>query len=371
MADAVNIVPPTSSPRVKTVDLATAIDPRVMAGVEIIRNVKNRRLPSFLPYLIWEYGLTNIEQYLANPYVLLDEGRLWQIERDTHAAVERALGWLEYTADIVEAPKRRSWWNSFQLNLSSLPAVDDPDLEAIEAVTNLSTPYRSDFRRGVSGYDVGAIEADWSRLDYSLLDRESGVRLHDGGPLWSFGRVHEVDHLLTEAEGTAIGNWVDPGADGLTWDSAVVAWENASFPWETDGLVARKQIMALSFLNKSAHVVLRDSGGSVIGYRRAICIRACTQQSGGPYKFAGLPYMPSANPSTTIIEARTDFGNAAGRDVASLSLLINGELAEGIPPGRDWIEPEDISGGTEIAVAPVSFTARQTVREHIKFRLRF
>lgn len=327
--------------------------------------------PSALPYLVYEYGLGSLTPYVPNLYNLIDEGVAWERLRGTPAALAMGLGWIGYIASLEEEETSRAWWNSYQLRFPALPAADDPDLDRIEGIAGLSTPERSQLRRGVFQYDVGPAVADATRLDQSLLETESGARLHSDGPLWSFGRTHELDHVLSEAEGTALGIWIDPAGDGLAWDEAAVAWENANFAWEADGIAVRKQIMALSFLGRTAHVALKNDQGAVLGYRRALCIRACVQQAGGPYVFAGLGYMPSPIPDVVLIEARTAFGDAAGSAVATVSIILDGVVAEGVPAGRPWLAPDELAGGTEIASAALAFTARPTVREHIKFRLRF
>ena len=204
-----SLLPPRASTTfLREFEQATNYGPRIAAGIDLIRDIKRRRLPGFLPFLLYEFGLIELTPYVLNPYILLDEGRAWQIERDTFAAVYRALGWVASPALIEEAPKHRKWWNSFQLRLENLPVSDLVDLERIEKVTGLSKPFRSDFRRGVHVYDAPALETDAGKLDGMLLEHESGVRVRAGGPLWSLGRIHEIVHELTEAEGTALGIWV-------------------------------------------------------------------------------------------------------------------------------------------------------------------
>lgn len=221
-----SLLPPRNSTAfMRAMEQAIAYEPRVQEGVDFIRDIKGRQLPGWLPFLLYEYGLIELTNYVPNAYTLLTEGRQWQIERDTFAAVYRGLGWVSAPALIVEAKSSRVWWNNFQLNLESIPASDSPDLERIEKITSLSSPLRSDFRRGVSGYDAPAFEADATRLDSTLLDDDSGVFMRSGGPKWSFGRVFEAAHTLTEAEGTAVGIWLPPVTEAdYVADMVDIAW---------------------------------------------------------------------------------------------------------------------------------------------------
>lgn len=205
-----SILPPrTSTPFLREYEQAIAYDPRVANQVDTIRDIKGRQLPGWLEYLLYEYGLLELTAFVPNAYTLLSEGRQWQIERDTFAAVARGLGWVGAPATIVEAKTVNFWWNNFQLYLYALPAADYPTLDRIEGIAKLSSPFHSDFRRGVQGYDAPALTADDTKLDGSMLDDDSGVRLRTGGPKWSFGRAYEFDHLLTEAEGVSVGIWLE------------------------------------------------------------------------------------------------------------------------------------------------------------------
>ncbi len=639
-----SLLPPNGTPFLRAFEAAVAFEPRLEGGVDLIPDIKGRHLPTWLKFLLYDYGLIELTNYVPNAYTLLGEGRPWQIERDTFAAVARGLGWLSVTGQIDEAPSRRNWWNSFQLFLSALPPADAPDLDRIEGVVRLSKPFRSDFRRGVYGYDAPAFEGDATRLDHSLLDRESGVRLRANGPLWSFGRPHELTHILDEDEGTELGIWIehiinqgyrldfiagtafvddvastiaaatdftrassklaetlsgswtrfspdvmaitnkglslepeatrlsafwlddnpldddaealviatavaDPlggtqaiqlefsntarhfyvPADGLlpeteyavsffarkvsltgslagagdgllvdiasqlvsgqwvrvkatfttpadldgqwldlslyapgavlrvdlfgfqieagavvtspiegnlingtraadelilhlteegtsdmmatfddgstqgllglsgdtlidpstlnrtyvqlignlevgTWDSMTFPWESADFPWNGDAVTTRAITLAGFFASPergAAYFRLKDAESNVIGYRRARAMRQVTPSYGGAFTFAGSGYEADDAGVSVFIEAMTDAGNGVGETVGSAEVVIDGDLAPGVPEGRLWLAPGELTGGTAIGPVALSLPLRATVRERLKLMLRF
>lgn len=634
--------PPRSTSRfLLAYEQALAYEPRVGSGVTAIRDAKGRRLPTWLQFLLYEYGLIELTPYVPNFYTLLDEGRAWQIDRDTFAAVLRGLGWVSAQGSIVEAPSRRNWWNSFQVNLNDLPPADSPNLSRIEKIVELSAPFRSDFRRGVNGYDIGAGEGDYTKLDASILDRESGVRLTPSGALWSFGRVTEWAHELTEAEGTALGNWlahaslssflvdfengtaivddlpvdlddvvefsrgtskwhsdvaghwqefgvneiarldsgvlIEPAADRLTqfapelnplddataatviligvddpfggdqairvmfegdagrtllvpadglqpdtvysvsffarlissigylppggdagfqsffsqltanewvrveglpfttddiagqwldltlaasgatvvidlfgfqveegpkvtspipgpdltghrdedllslglpdglnnvvvtfgdgtgqsflgvegpfeiradilnrplianvanassttWKSMAFPWTEANFPWASDAVVQRQITLAHWFEGRGAYLALKNDAGQVIGYRRARAVRQVLPDYNGPFAVLSATYAPTQSGRSVIVEAMTDAGNGAGQIARSIEIVIGGTLLSGIPPGRLWLDPDELVGGVSIASKTVNIPLRATVRERLKLLLRF
>jgi hypothetical protein len=346
-----------------------AYEPRVASAIELIPNVKGRELLPFMRFLLWEYGLIEIVAYLPNPYVLMAAGRDWQIERDTFAAVTRALGWVEQPGSIVEAALRRKWWNSFQLNLAAVPPNDGLALNRIEIVTRLSKPFRSDLRRVVSGYDAPALEADEIRLDGGRADSDSGVRLLPSGPLWSFGSPLEVEHLWTEVEGALVDNWLAP-SDGITWEDLSIPWTDANFAWNADPASQRRNVLANWFDERPCYAVLRDADG-VVGYRRCKIAGPVSQNYEGFYRFGSLTYSINQNGGRAYAEALTEFGDGAGRTATTVGLAFNVERAVGVKPGRLWLAADDVVSADEVATTAVSLPMRSTVRHHIKFLLRF
>jgi hypothetical protein len=344
----------------------------VTAPINAIRGTKLvTPPPSFLPFLVYEYGLDELRPYVPNLYELIDQGIDWQRIRGTHAAVAMGLGFINYTASIEEALARRIFWNSFQLRFPTLPPNDNPDLDRIDGIATLSVPKRSVFRRGVHYYDVGPLVADGgTRLDGSRLEAESGVRLRENGPLWSFGRPTETSSLLTEAEGTLIGNWLATIESGLTWEDMTYPWDEADFPWTADGIEARAALLAAWFADREGYVVLRGADG-VIGYRRLRAAHTVEPDSAGAYKVANIRYRPQLAGRRVYLAALTGFGDGAGQVATSASLAFNLVRAGGVPPGRLWLEPDEVVSADEIATTTVNIPLRPTVREDIKFLLRF
>lgn len=327
---------------------------------------------SFLPYLIWEYGLGELTPYVPNLYDLIQEGIAWQRVRGTFDAVQRGLAWIDYTAAVEEAWHGRAWWNSYQLRFSALPRNDDPDLERIEAIATLSVPKRSQLRRGVFQYDVEAGVADWSRYDGAMFDTSSGVKATPAGTLWSFGRTREINRVLTETEGVALGNWIAPIEDeNLLWVDMQFPWVTATFPWAASATQQRQTLMASFFPSRAIYAALKDVGGNVIGYRRARANHAVNMSLGGRYRVGGVDYSASPGGRAVYIEAMTDFEDADGIEAHEISLIVQPLVAAAVPPGRLWLNPSELSGGVEIMKQAVTIPLRKTVREQLKFLVRF
>jgi hypothetical protein len=369
---------PAQSTELFEVTLEASIEPRwsVLSGsADAIRGSKLvSPPPSFLPFLIYEYGLGELTPYVPNPYTLIVErqGVDWQRVRGTPEAVARGLAWLGHTGTLEDAWHGRAFWNSTQLRLDALPAADDPDLERIEGVTRLSLPLRSHLRRVVRTYDVGAVEADYSRLDSSMLDHESGTVVTQAGTVWSFGRTTEIDHTLTEDEGTAIGNWVAPVGDaGLRWSTMQYPWVTATFRWADNPATQRRTLMAAWFPARSLYLTFRDAEGDVIGHRFCRANRAVRESASGTYLLAGVSYRAEVGGARVYIEAMTDFDDAFDVVAASVEITVGATLADGVMPGKLWLSPAELSGGHPIAETPVSLPLRRTVRERVKIILRF
>ena len=372
MTDLPSLLPPNSKPFSRAFEQAAAPGPRISYAADAVANIKGQALPAFLMFLLWEYGLAELTPYVPDPYQLLREGRQWQIERDTFAAVARGLGWLGLTGAVHEAASVRNFWNSFQIYLDQLPPADAPDLDRIDQIATKSTPFEVTFRRGVHGYDAGAVVADGARLDNAMLDFESGWRLRPGGPLWSFGSPYEAAHVLTAVEGAAAGHWLAPvaGQDSLSWAELNIAWQDANFAWASDAAEARRVTLATAYSGLPAYLALYRADYTVALYRRARAVRAVAAATGGRYSVGGVAYQPAAGGDQVYIEAMTGFGDPPVA-IAHTAFILAPTLAAGVPPGKLTLAAGELSGGTAIAAADTALTLRPTVRQQFKTLLRF
>lgn len=329
------------------------------------------RPASFLPFIVYEYGLHLLRPFVPNLESLIIEGVAWERVRGTPQAIELGLRWVGYTATILSHKPNRAYWNSFQLYFGSMPRYDAPDLSQIEGIVGLSVPARSKFRRGVFGYDATALVLDGGRLDDSLLDFESGVTFSKGNTLWSFGRLTEVPHTLTDVEGMAIGNWIDPAGDDSTpWVTMDYPWLTAEVQWSANAALQRAVIMAAFFRGKDTYMEFLDQAGGTIGFRRCK-VSQVRSAPGGSYTFAGATYASSNSGDAVYFEARTDFADAEGVTASAVRLVLEPVLAAGIPVARLWLKAGDVVSGQRFAQKSISLDMRKTVRQQVKTLLRF
>ena len=97
--------------------------PILMPGVESLRGFKFNPPDPIIPYLIAEYGLNEIADYLPDLRAVLREGVAWQRLIGTPAAIHKALRWINHDGDIEEFPAtaRKWWW--FQVHLPFEPTT--------------------------------------------------------------------------------------------------------------------------------------------------------------------------------------------------------------------------------------------------------
>ncbi|MGE8942703.1 phage tail protein [Leptospira interrogans] len=364
------LLPPASTPLERAFAQSTDVHAHTFDAVSSMRGIKIiNPPPSFLPFLIYEYGLGELTPYVPNLYELINEGIRWQRVRGTPSAVAKALDWVGYEATIEEFPTRRRHWNWFMLAMDRVRDQEVPDLARIEGVSGLSVPLRSVFWRGFHGYDVRAV--DWSHRKWSraLWSTYSGVRIPGGQAKWSYGRTYDLDHALTETELEALGVWIEPTGDSLGWG----AFPWPSVPWADPDGTARSVVMLENTEIGPTWVVFKDADGEVIGYRRA---RAATQvipHANGVYRVAGTKFAPAVSGATRLyVEALTGFGDGFGATAASAGIILSGEPAPGFASGALWLPPDGLETiSPVVAERPVNIEFGRTVRERVRTLIRF
>jgi len=335
-----------------------------MRGIKIVNPP-----PSFLPFLVYEYGLGELTPYVPNLYDLINEGIRWQRVRGTPAAVAKALEFVGYAAEIEEFPTRRRHWNWFMLALDRVRDAEEPDLARIEGITGLSVAVRSVFWRGFRGYDVRA--ADWSHRKWSgaLWSTYSGVRIPGGNAKWSFGRTYDLAHDMTQTELESLGVWIEPTGEPLGWG----AFPWPSVPWADPDGTARSVVMLENVPAGPAWVVFKDEDGEVIGYRRARARHQVVPALNGRYQVGNDRFEPVASGATRLyVEALTGFGDGYGATAASAGVILGAEPVDPYPPGALWVPAGGLDiDGPIIAERPVDIEFGRTVRERVRTLLRF
>lgn len=364
-----DLLPSNATAFERAASLSLDVSARVGLGVDAIRLAKLVSIPdSFVPFLIYEYGLGPVSAFVPDQRFLLTSGIAWQRVRGTPEAVARALDWLGYAGSVEEARATRRRWHLFGLALDRVRDAEVPDLEAIEGVVALSVAVRSHFFRAHAGYDVREMEWSGRRWGGTRWSGSSGARLRDGGAKWSFGRAYDFALAPSQADLTALGAWIPSTGTGiLGWGSFTWAGAGAT-TWIGGDAQTRLRLICQALVSRPLFFCFRTAGGAVIGYRRARVLGIVAPTGGGAYQVGAQRYAPA--PATGVrvyAEAMTDFGDGDGQTAASVSLVFDAAPADVAAPGRLWIAPGGLTGGTEVMSRPVSIPFGKTVRERVRF----
>lgn len=164
--------------------------PDLSPAIVTLRGFKFDPPDVIVPYLVREYGLTEIEDYLPDFRTVLAEGIIWQRLRGTPAALHRALGWIGHDGVIEEtSPRRFKWW-WFQVHLPD-PRRSSAFVTPMIGLAKASKPLRSEFARVTAGYDKRGFILDTHKLNGgALLNSWSGVRRAAGEPVLSLRWRH-------------------------------------------------------------------------------------------------------------------------------------------------------------------------------------
>jgi len=373
--DRLHLLPPSSTPFEKA--LAETLDPTpdVAPGIVELHSFKlDTPQPSILPWLVVEYGLGTISQYLPDLASVIEYGLRWQRVKGTPQGIAEALSWVGYAFDAVyEYPTRRTRWHLYELEMDR-HRDSEGDLGTIEAVVRLSDPVRSEFFRAYHGYNVREVDWGHTRWGHAIWGDVSGVRLHPDGAKWSYGRTFEPPngrHELTQAELEAAGAWVPSVEDGgIKWGA--FPWTTPGLSWVSAGAETRFNVIATTLLAKACWIGIYRQDGTAIGFRKARVFRAVAPQFGGYYRAGSATYIASAPAGSSIyVEALTNFGEGDGETAHSWSITLGGSPPPGTKSGKMWLAGNAITGGSVVggfAISPALFgkTSRERFRTILK-----
>ncbi len=159
--------------------------PEISLGIVELRGFKFHPIDKVIPYLVSEYGLSEIAEYLPELRTVISDGIKWQRLIGTPAAIHKALGWINHDGDIEEFPAKASKWWWFQVHLP----FEVSNTDFVRPVTHLvkaSKPLRSEFARVTAGHDVRAFRLNKHRLNGDAgLNNWSGIKRSDDEPVLS------------------------------------------------------------------------------------------------------------------------------------------------------------------------------------------
>lgn len=200
MAERIALLPSNATALEKAFSEALDRTPELSPGIVELRGFKFHPVDSVIPYLVVEYGLTEIAEYLPNLRDVIREGIQWQRMIGTPAAIHKALGWLRHDGDIEEFPAKAAKWWWFQVHLPFEPR-NTSFVAPMTQLVKASKPVRSEFARVTAGWDVRAFRLNKHRLNGDAgLNNWSGKRVIPDGPVVSL-RVNRKSQIFIPTGG--------------------------------------------------------------------------------------------------------------------------------------------------------------------------
>lgn len=367
-----HLLPKNSTPFERAVSEALDRTDEMSPGIHELRSFKLETPgPTILPWLVYEYGLGEISPYLPDEASVISYGLRWERLKGTPEGVSEAFTWVGYAFSyLYEAPPRRTRWHLFELEIDRF-RDNEADLDTLEDVGRLSQPARSEFWRGYFEHNVREHDWSYSRWGDGIWGDVSGVRLHDGGVKWSFGRTHEPPagvHNLTEEELTAAGSWVAAPEEGASIGWGDFPWTTEGLKWVSDAAATRSNLIITALTAQTCWIGIYRADDSPIGFRKARIFCAAVPTFGGYYQAGLNSYIAASSGSKLYVEALTDFGEGDQETAVSWSITIGGELPVNAPAGTRWLPGSTLAGGSIIGgfdiAEPTTFgkTSRERFR---------
>jgi P2-related tail formation protein len=181
-----SLLPPNATNFEKVLENATKFG----ADASLLNGFKFKENQQIVNYLIWEYNLNDVLEYIKNGTNFIADGLVFQRTRGTRVAINIAANWAGLDAiDIYEEGPSAgggpsSHFYEFQIGVKDRQF--DFDIELLKNVIGLAKPVRSRLSRVYNNvYDIRYFELDGSSFG-DILSDNSGVKLHD--LTLSFGR---------------------------------------------------------------------------------------------------------------------------------------------------------------------------------------
>ena len=198
-----SMLPSNASPYEIAAAASTDTLTKLGANADLIARFKSVPNDPVLPFLIWEYGLGEIQQYLIDPRAVIREGVKWQRLRGTPAALRMAFSWIGQEVEIEE--DSGAHWATYQLGLPQI--ATEEEVRRILHLARLSQPARCRLwriytevfdRRPIIVSEGPALGDGWLSF-YSGTPVDGSLEDDTDGILVSFGARHTVQSELYAA----------------------------------------------------------------------------------------------------------------------------------------------------------------------------
>ncbi|WP_068317534.1 phage tail protein [Polycladidibacter hongkongensis] len=191
-------LPVSATPLMRALAAAIALPDDMRALPERIEQRLNKPADEDLPFLIWEWGLGEVVNYLQDPRAALAKGRAWQRIRGTIDAGHMARNWIGVSAEHEQHAKKYT-----TLHLDA--PTSGRQSNAVVSLSKASSSLRSHLHRLTYNLDHRAFQfaSHHSRYGHMIYGADSGILFHPDGPLLSYlDKAHFT--VSTEAEPLAI-----------------------------------------------------------------------------------------------------------------------------------------------------------------------
>jgi P2-related tail formation protein len=167
------LLPPNSTKFERDLEDAT----KFTVDIVVLKGFKFKDNPEILSYLIWEYNLNEVLNYLSNNEKIIENGLVFQRTKGTKFAIKIAAKWVDLEDIFIYEEEPSSHFYEFQIGIKDRQC--DFDIELLKNVINLAKPVRSRLSRVYNDtYDVRFFKLDGSQFG-DILSDNSGVKLHD------------------------------------------------------------------------------------------------------------------------------------------------------------------------------------------------